>query len=68
MQLSKIIKNLKPHYRSHFFSNLSSNSKECKKDDIFFQLKDKGTTVINLLKMQLAEVRELLFQIQSQRD
>ena len=41
MQLSKIIKNLKPQYRSHFFSNLSSNSKDCKKDDIFFSIKGK---------------------------
>ena len=50
MQLSKIFKDLKKNHKKHFFSNICSNSRDCKINDIFFSIKGKkfnGNLFIN---------------------
>ena len=41
MQLGKFLKNLNSKYKKHFFSGICLNSKNCKKNNIFFALKGK---------------------------
>ena len=63
MQLSKIIKNLNREYKSHKFSNISFNSKNCKKEDIFVAVKGKKKMEIYTLMKQLKMELEQLFLI-----
>ena len=43
MLVGNFFKNINPKYKNHFFSGLSFNSLNCKKDDIFFAI--KGTKI-----------------------
>ena len=43
MQIQKILHNLEKKFQSHLFSEIKFNSKECKKNDIFFAI--KGTKI-----------------------
>ena len=50
MLLGKLIKNIKPAYKSIKFNNIRFNSKDCKKNDIFFSIqgnKFNGNNYIN---------------------
>ena len=50
MLLGKLIKNIKPAYKSIKFNSIRFNSKDCKKNDIFFSIqgnKLKGNNYIN---------------------
>ena len=39
MEIGKIFNSLQKKFKSHKFSGISLNSKDCKKNDIFFALK-----------------------------
>ena len=50
MLLGKLIKNIKPAYKSIKFNNIRFNSKDCKKTIFFFQSKEINLTEIIILK------------------
>ena len=53
MLVGNFFKNINPKNKSHYFSGLSFNSLDVKKDNIFLLSKEQNSMVINLLKMQL---------------
>ena len=50
MLLGKLIKNIKPAYKSIKFNNIRFNSKDCKKNDIFFSIQGNKFNGNNYIK------------------
>jgi len=50
MLLGKLIKNIKPAYKSIRFNNIRFNSKDCKKNDIFFSIQGNKLNGNNYIK------------------
>ena len=50
MLLGKLIRNIKPAYKSTRFNNIRFNSKDCKKNDIFFSIQGNKSNGNNYIK------------------
>ena len=50
MLLGKLIKNIKPAYKSIKFNNIRFNSKDCKTNDIFFSIQGNKLKGNNYIK------------------
>ena len=49
MLLGKVLKNIKKKYKSIIFNNIRFNSKDCKKNDIFFAINGNNTKGSNYI-------------------
>ena len=49
MLIGDFLKNTKKEFRNRYFSGLSFNSADCKKDYIFLQLKEQSRMEVNSL-------------------
>ena len=58
MLIGGFLKNTKKEFRNHYFSGLSFNSADCKKDYIFFAIKGTNQMEINLLITLLKKVQK----------
>ena len=61
MLIGSFLKNTNSDFSNRYFSGLSFNSADCKKDYIFLQLKEQSQTVVNSLRMQLRREQQQLF-------
>ena len=68
MLIGNYFKNIKKEYKNHYFSGLSFNSANCKKDNIFFAIKGNKSDGINLLMKQLKKVQKQLFQRKNMKE
>ena len=58
MLIGGFFKNTKKEFRNRYFSGLSFNSADCKKDYIFLQLKEQSQMAVNSLMMLLKKVQQ----------